>query len=148
MPRLLLFVPCEKLVRDASSNNASIFSVLEEVHVQVPAAVGPPPQGAFAPMSWVCVSLWERDADNAENSFDAKVELLSPSGTLLMESQVLSFAFPTPRHNVAMNFAGLPIWEPGRCEVRLLLKPSSSSEFTEYQRFPIQIVHEPVGVVH
>src|SRR5260370_11142903 len=95
MPRLLAFLPCEKVII-GQDGNPSVISILQQFNVPLPAGakVDPHSMGMFR---WDIFSLWERLAGDEEKEFEQRCELISPDGRKSVEA-VLKFKFVASMH--------------------------------------------------
>ena len=61
MPKLLTYLPCEKVVVEEQSKNVSVLSILETVTVSLaPGAPAPAPHASIG-MAWAIFTLWQKD---------------------------------------------------------------------------------------
>lgn len=142
MARVLTFVPCERIVQEQGTNNVSIFSIMEELHMAFPVGIPSPPKGIFAPIPWAIFGLLLAEDGDDGKSFDVQARLIGPSGDVLFETSRATIpAFKSRHHHQWIN-QGFPIWESGPCELEMMLKESTQQQFDKVASFPIQIVHE------
>ena len=138
MPRLVAFLPCEKVVLEQGSNNASIIAVLDSLTLTVPKDTpAPQPQTALA-MPWAIFTLFQKE-DNDTGEFECKSVLMSDSGEVLMDGPVSKFSFNVPRMRIVMQVNGFPIWVPGQLWLALMLKAPGQSDFGEVARTSITL---------
>jgi hypothetical protein len=141
MPRLLLFVPCEKALIEARNNTLSLISVLSEVRFQR-AANEDIPLNAAVPLQWMVVSVWERNADDQTNDFQQLVQLHSPSNRLLLENRS-SWRFGNQRfHRVLSQLLAFPIGETGNLTLSISLRSTSSNDWTKVESYPLELIEE------
>ena len=147
MPKLLTYIPCEKVVIDSLTNNVSITSMISEIEIKIPHGVPLPSKGTFVPMPWNILSVWEWGEQDTNKTFEAKSVLIAQSGEELLETSITKFK-REPHKNFQRNIdqiTGFPIWVPGRAELRLMFRIEGSGEFSQQASFPIVVVH---GSVH
>jgi hypothetical protein len=143
MPRLLAFVPCEKVVSEQGSDAKSIINILEGLSVLIPHGAPPPPINSFIGMNWSIYALWEMNSAEENSSFQARSRLLSPSGAELFSGALWDWRFPVSgKHQTIEKIGGFPIWAPGRCSLVHLLKTPSDNDFIEVARISIVLSHE------
>lgn len=147
MPKLLTYIPCEKVVIDSLTNNVSITSLISEIEIKIPHGVPLPSKGTFVPMQWNILSVWEWEDQDTNLMFETKSVLISQSGELLLETTLTEFRREQHKrfHRNIDQIVGFPVWVPGRSELRLMFRRGSSGEFSQIASFPIMVLH---GSVH
>src|SRR5262245_29051282 len=105
MPKLLAYLPCEKVVVEDESKNISVLSILETVNVTLPTGAPPPAPQASIGMAWAIFTLWQKEKGES-GEFESKSILVSPSGELLAETPVAKLAFgPNTRQQIINRMA-------------------------------------------
>lgn len=149
MPKLLAFLPCEKLIIEQVTNNVSISTLMQEMNVQVPAKIGPPPKGVMSPQSWAVLAIWHFGADEERIDFEVKTSIVGPDEEEIFISPVALIASPADRNVVnrrlTINATGFPVWKVGLCQLVLLIKNPGEADFSEAARFPIMIHHQIIN---
>jgi hypothetical protein len=141
MPKLLAYLPCEKVVIEDESKNVSVLSILETVTVTMPQGAPAPGEHASIRMPWAIFALWQRDRDES-GEFESKSALVSPGGELLVETPVAKLSFgANTRQQVVNRMTGFPIWTPGACQLRLMVKTSRDADFRELANVVIVLRH-------
>jgi len=115
MPRLLIFVPCEKVIV-GEDKSLHLISVLESWKVSLDEV--PPENAAFA-MRWDIFTLWYRLPEDEDKEFVQTCDLIAPSGQIAFTSE-LSFRMTALTHRNTVNVFGMPI-SRGDYEVVLYL---------------------------
>lgn len=140
MPKLLIFVPCEKAIID-QNNVTSIITVLQELRLDLPE---PPPDAdgkmPVVPMKWDVVTLWTKTDDDApETIYQTRFALIDPKGTALQGFEgTAEFSFGDKAHRrVVATVFGFPIRYDGRYVVRLWLHKKGETEGEPIAEFPI-----------
>ena len=88
MPKLMLFVPCEKLIVDEDGKNTTLICVIQNIEASVPKDK-PVDKTATAPREWDVVTLWHsEEAEEIGTKFRQRFEFVLPDGTVLMSSTV------------------------------------------------------------
>src|SRR5262245_42618515 len=111
VPKLLLFVACEKAIVD-QQNNISLISVLDEAKVAIPAnTTVPEGKRPLVPMRWDAVTLWQK---TDERAYEQRIALFDPSGNAAgLDSTIeVEFEGKNKRRNIAAVY-GFPIHEMG-----------------------------------
>lgn len=126
--KLIWAVLCRSASVDSSTNNISLFEVLEEVEVGFMDG-GPPPVGAhlttgverpgqtsIAAIPFELVTLWRRDPEG-EALGKFRVRVLSTDGTSVGQTPDIEIAWHEHlRHRSRARFAAVPLPVPGTTE--------------------------------
>lgn len=143
MPKLLAYLPCEKVVIEDETKNASVASIISEIQLTIPHGAPQPTKGNYAPMPWNIFCLWEWEQQDANSTFETKSVLVSPSGETLFETSPAEFKRESNKnfHRTIDRITGFPIWTPGRVELRLLFRIKGVGEFSQRASYPILVIH-------
>lgn len=144
MPKLLAFLPCEKVLEDKSTNNISLISIMQDMTVQLPSESLPLPKNALAPTQWTIFAMWSREPEEQE-AFDVKATLVAPGEETIVETlptPVTFQDFTVNSQRILMNVIGFPIGVAGKLEILLFTKQQDQSEFVEIARFPMSVTHQ------
>jgi hypothetical protein len=149
MPRLVLFAACEKAIIDQNTNVLSLMSLLQDINVQLPPGITPPPNTAI-PMSWTIVSVWQQAPADQGKTFEQRCTLVTQSGATLMETPVAGFETKTEFHRVINQVMGLHINPVGSRLVKCFMREKSSAHWAETGTYPISIKWVTTGqpVIH
>jgi hypothetical protein len=139
MAKLLLFVPCERVIVEHGSNGLSLISVIQGLTVVVPADL---PQGAKSPQRWYVLAMWLRDEAEKARWFRQRLLIEGPTGNQLLEV-LTDFEITKETHRVIATIDGFPIGQPGRYLLRLLLQADGTEGWQEVADFPITLTHAP-----
>jgi len=141
MPKLLAYLPCEKVVVEEESKNISVLSILETVNVTLPQGSPAPAHQASIGMAWAIFTLWQKEKGES-GEFESKSVLVSPAGELLAETPVAKLAFGTnTRQQIINRMASFPIWTPGPCQLKLMVRTSRDGEFRELASVIVVLRH-------
>jgi hypothetical protein len=148
MPRLLVFLPAEKVLIDSGDNSLTIVGVLSSIEVGIQKDTSLP-ENAGVPMQWATITIW-RIEDPSEDgvTFQQRVELVSPSGKRTLES-TMDFVLPEGvSHRNRSIMQGFPIGEPGQYTLRLSVRKLNVDEDWRYVAdYPIKLSHrDPIDV--
>ena len=145
MLRLLLFVPCEKIITDFD-HTVSLISILESITVSGEIANEIAPNAAL-PMQWVVSILWAREIDVIEPiEFEGKVDVIAPNGEALMSGAILftvSNEFSSFRNNI--KFPAFPIGQQGVFLLKLSGKKVNDKKWEQFGDYPIHVKHNLEG---
>ncbi|HYL90519.1 MAG TPA: hypothetical protein VEU32_17345 [Burkholderiales bacterium] len=133
MPKVLAFLPCDKVTIEEGSKNVSISGVLETIHVMVPPNTPAPPPNAAIPMNWAIYELWQGDPSDT-GQFESKAVMEDPAGKQIMEGPVCQWNVITSPVLRAQNIgrvAGFPISVQGKYKLKLLFRRVGEQVFNE-----------------
>jgi hypothetical protein len=138
MPKLLLFVPCQKVIVDEREHSASLISVMEQLTVNV---TSPVPANAQIPFNWTIVTLWTKTPDDEEKTFEQRTEVILPDGSTFL-SAVVSFNLSKQSHRNIVDIFGYPISQEGQHIIRLYIRESGKSKEWNFQaEYPVKLIH-------
>lgn len=141
MPKLLAYLPCEKVVVEDESKNVSVLSILETVTVSLPSGSGAPGGNASVPMAWAIFTLWQKEQGET-GEFESKSVLASPGGEPLLETPVSKLEFGTNgRQQVINRMSSFPVGTPGDCRLKLMVKTSRDARFRELTHVVVALRH-------
>ncbi len=141
MPKLLAYLPCEKVVVEEQSKNVSVLSILETVTVSLASGAPAPALNASIGMAWAIFTLWQKDPGES-GRFESKSVLVSPEGEPLAETPVATIDFETGvRQQVINRLASFPIWTPGTCQLKLMVKVARDPDFRPLASVLIMLRH-------
>lgn len=110
MPRLEYFVVAEEASVDQTTNQFSLFSVVEELQ--------PPGFPSIVPKCCAVV-LWHKQPDDEGRDFQCVFRVTQPTGvTNQLET---NFRMTNARHRLITRMQGLPILGPGELRFEVLL---------------------------
>src|SRR3990170_8918177 len=134
-------VLCTKSAIDRTSNNISLFEVLEQI-TATGAAVDA--EGvAMLPVTCELVTLWSRSRDNQPCRGRARLILLSPTDAVINETEydVDLTVYERTRHRTGIN--GIPVREWGRYHLRVLVRDEGEADWRTVASVPLHIILEP-----
>lgn len=138
MPRLIAFLPAERVLVDAEDNSMAIIGVLGGLKVP---ATGELPEGTASPLVWFALAIWKGEPGDEGQAFEQRVEVLSPSGRLLVDGSATFRFTGQSSHRVRLRVAGFPVWEPGDYAIRLSLRKEGDDSWVEHATYPLTVVH-------
>jgi hypothetical protein len=140
MPKVLLFVPCEKVIVDRD-NTLSLISVLETITINIPRSEQANlPKGAAVPLRWYALSLWRREPEDEGRRYEQRTRFVRDGDDLLpVNVQPIPFlvAYKTFRNVVTLN--GFPIVPEGECLIRLAIREAGQGIWREVAEYPIYV---------
>ena len=141
MPKLLAYLPCEKVVIEEDSRNISVLSILETVNVTLARGAPAPAQNASIGMAWAIFTLWQKEKGES-GEFESKSVLVSPAGEVLAETPAAKLGFATnTRQQIVNRMASFPAWTPGPCQLKLMVKTARDSDYRELANVIVMLRH-------
>jgi hypothetical protein len=141
MPKLLAYLPCEKVVVEDESKNISVLSILETVNVTLSKGAPAPARQASIGMAWAIFTLWQKEKGES-GEFESKSVFVSPGGELLAETPVARLGFgANTRQQIINRMASFPIWSPGNCQLKLMVRTARDGEFRELANVIVAVRH-------
>lgn len=137
MPKLLFFVPCERVIVDDIGKQVSMISVVESLTVS---PVENFPEDAAIPLQWMTLAFWRREAGEENRDFEERVQIVSPSGEAYAEDAV-TFKMHMLNHRVRHSFFGIRVGRDGDTLIKLSVRSVGSEEWQEVAAFPIHVIH-------
>jgi len=144
MPRLSLFVVCEKLLFDQDSRTASLIGVMEKLRVEIPADFEGSMESAIIPMQAIVFVLWKRDATDSAEEYQHVVRVYDPMGEVANSSGIIDFVIPKDsdgvKHGVKMET--FPVGHEGFYSIRIAVREKGASNWTECGNYPLLVKHQ------
>jgi hypothetical protein len=141
MPKLLAYLPCEKVVIEEESKNISVLSILETVNVTLARGAPAPAPNASIGMAWAIFTLWQKEKGES-GEFESKSVFVSPAGEPLAETPAAKLGFGTnTRQQVVNRMASFPVWAPGACHLKLMVKTARDGDYRELANVVVVVRH-------
>jgi hypothetical protein len=131
MPKLLAFVPCERVIVAKDDNSTTLISLMQGLHIELPEDA---PDKVVAPMSWATFSLWYKQPGDEGVTYEQRVELIDPDGQVLA-AQTGEFQMDKTFHRHTNRSFGVPLRRGGDYTLRLSLR-RVGSEFATVMEYP------------
>src|SRR6266478_5197454 len=119
MPRLLAFLPAEKVLIDGEDNSLAIVGLIAGVNIAIPLTPDLPPDAAV-PMRWYVVSVWRREPEDEGRIYHQRLRMVGPSRRILIDT-LSEFQLTGDSHRVRVLLQGFPISEQGEHILQLSL---------------------------
>lgn len=122
MPRLEFFLISESLSTDQSTNQLSVFNILDDITMTLPAVLP----------RLVATSAWNFQPEEIGNDFQVILRVYRPNGDVLDETGDISVNFTAERsrHRVHQDVRGLPLTESGDWRLEILLNGKHTADHT------------------
>jgi hypothetical protein len=136
-------VLCSQSVRDADSQNVSLFNVIEQLQVTLMAGA-PEDVVHRLPIPLELITLWERgewevDERAPGNVGQATVSVLDPTGKSLAQAQTTADLSANRRCRSKLVFGGMPITISGRYVVQVSLHEDGEPEPRIVAEVPVEV---------
>src|SRR5215213_8820562 len=140
MPKILAFVPCEKVIVSQQDNTTSLISLIEGFSIDIPQGVELA-EDASIQMKWYVFSLWEKVVGEEEQRFEQRIELILPDGKKALDMATLIEFEPEPkRFRQVTTVMGFPISPAGPCALKLSLRELGQGNWREVADCSIHII--------
>lgn len=142
MPNLLLFAACQKAIIAEQDQSLSVIALLSDIQIATPEG-SQIPIDLRAPDKWDIVVVWARKDEDLNGKYEQLIEFVMPNGEKPITSEV-EFDMSVPLARNILNVIGIPVGQPGRCVLRLSIRPArSDEEWEQVAEYPITIAHQP-----
>jgi hypothetical protein len=140
MPKLLIFVPCEKIIIDAGGN-ASLIVLLQDIGLEVPAKT-PVPREAVTPKEWAIFTAWKIATEDFGRTFKQVVQLLWPDGKEF-KNGAIGFVPEDKKavHQIQMNIVGFPVGQVGPITINMWLE-DKEKKIGEVYSYIMNVTHK------
>jgi len=147
MPKLSIFVPCERVIfgNDGSVSLIAIANQFTFPPLPSNIAQNPPPGGVAAPMKWAVFAEFHREQGDDQKRFLFQVDLQAPTGAQLIPGQPQLFLMKEAIHRIYAMFQFFPLVPAGAYDVVGRFKGDQEKEWKEVGRYPINISYFIAG---
>jgi hypothetical protein len=121
MPKLLAFMPCEKVIIAQDDNNPTLVAMLTEMGITVDRPAGSASLPSLLPSPWSVFTVWNRIEGDDANDFEQRITLISPSGQQVMDARS-EFHMEKYTHRIVGKVGALPTTENGVWTIGLFLR--------------------------
>ncbi len=136
MPKLLLFIGCEKVIISQHDNTVSVINILQQLQIGMPAEAEILEQAAI-PLRWCGFSMWYRQPEDEGKRYNQEVVLYAPDGSNLVSART-SFEMQHLTERIVSEFTNFPIKQFGSSILKLYLE-ENEEEKKEVAQFPLEI---------
>jgi hypothetical protein len=145
MPKLMAFLPCERVVIDQEDNLMSIVSIIERINVHVSPEV-PIPPGVVAFSNWVLVAIWRGIAQEVGKSYEQHLQVIQPGGKIDVDA-ILPFDMTDIWFKSKIKMQGFPVDTPGDVLLRMSIREAHhDGKWQKAGEYPIMVLHVPSPV--
>jgi hypothetical protein len=141
--KLMLFVPCEKVIVAEQTHAISVITVMSgaEMRRARPDDTADLPPTATIPMPWVVVALWKPSNDDLGKSFIQRLEILWPNKTQFATASIPFVTTDDKMHPVYANLTGFPGGQVGDVLTKIWLE-QNGERITEIFEYPVKVIHK------
>lgn len=129
MPKLYIFVTCEKVII-AKDEQTSLISLFNVMNVMIPTdQTDPIASNAVVPKEWVIFTSWEREPQDDGKEYSQIIEILYPDGTHFAKPRDFKFTIPAGKshYQCTTNVNGFPIGQLGMYTVKMRLERNAET---------------------
>lgn len=141
MPKLLFFLPCERVIV-SQEGPISLITVLEKYIITLSdEEAANLPGEAVLPVTWNVISMWLREEGDENRQFEQRVQLILPDGRIPTDAvSRFTIAASNVRQRNIVQVAGFPISTMGQCKVKILLREAGEENaWVEIAECPIEL---------
>jgi hypothetical protein len=136
MIRHIWSVLCSKVAIDRSSNNISLFEVIEAAQLISTVEINFP---ANVPYDGTFVTLWAREQPNVPTTVQARMRFLAPTGQELIVHQSPIDLQATSRSRHIVNLNGLRVGGPGIHEFEVSWRQNDQDDWHRVASIPVDL---------
>lgn len=144
MPSLLTFGVCRNAIIDRDSGSVSMFSLVNNFTVALPANQPIAPDSK-SPVEWAVVTAWLRHEEDEGKSYEQRHLLIAPDESST-EHDVATFTFDLAADSRILTGVtkafGFPVGQAGEVILRVELRKVGSAEWVTIAEYPVQITHQ------
>lgn len=146
MPRLLVALPCERVILEQETNDVSLIAIMQDIAVPV-VENQPIPVGAALPTQWHVFTLWDRSKDDVDDDvFEQRISLRVPDKNIPVPVETIApFQFGNyTRIRINIPILGFPVYAAGICYLGIELRKLGAEHFASFAEFPLTVIHRQV----
>ncbi len=157
MPRLLTFLPCERVAFDAKDSTTTLISIFQGFEISAEKSTEitkgtedtEPEKVTAIPLRWAIFSLWKGTDDEVGRSYEQVCELNTPSGKLSFSIN-MRFKMTKEFQRNTFNITNFPIVESGDYIAKTALREVGEDDKVMDQvlieaSYPIRITHKELA---
>jgi hypothetical protein len=139
MPRVLLFVPCERVIFGIGDQSASLIVIINNLQFHTETI----PINAIALSRFSVFSHWYRSPGDEGKAFEQKVALSYMNEDPVLEN-ITPFQMLMQLHRLVVNFAKFPALKIGEYNLTLSIREQGESQWPQpVANYPINVTHVP-----
>lgn len=138
MPRLLLFVPCERVIVGQGDASASLIIILHELQIHT----GVAPQNLLQLHHFSVFSQWYKLPEDEGKTFEQRIALTLGSENPVVEN-VTTFKMTARMHRATVYIPRFPVLKSGEYSLTLSLREQSQAQWQAVGVYPINVTQVP-----
>lgn|SRR5579871_758471 len=140
MPRLILFVPAERVIIDDQDRSLSLISIMSGVKIQLVRPNEQPAPGTAVPLRWSVLSLWKQESNDEGKSFEQRLQLFMPDGSVPFDLTT-PFNMREQNYRIRNDVFGFVVSTPGLCRLVVSLREVGHDAWTEFSAYEMLLEH-------
>ncbi len=135
MPKLKLFLSCERAITNSEDNSVSLITVIDGITIPKPSD-----SNSVVAVRWDTVATWEKDEQDADKAFEQRTCLVLPDGTET-NSAIIKFIVKDTIHRNTVHVFGFPVAQAGIYKLKLYLREEGNENWNEISEYQILVTH-------
>ena len=99
------------------------------------------PDDAVAPILWAAVSIWLRQKDDGDRTFEQRINITRPDGVALLDTTVMQFKMTHRTHQLVLNAMGFPVGLDGEYRITLSLREAGTGDWNVVSEYPMLVTN-------
>jgi hypothetical protein len=138
MPRLVLFVPCDRVIFGFGDMSASLIIILQDLQIANPPIVSPIVFHHFS-----VFSQWYKLESDEGKTFEQRIALTYGEEKPLLEN-IATFQMTQQWHRISANFQAFPPLKPVEYALTLSVREQGNSQWpSPIASYPINVKQAP-----
>ena len=142
MPRLIAFLPAEKVLIDEMENSVSVIGIMSGIKVQILNVSERAPENAYVPIRWSILAMWRREPADEGKSYEQRIQLFVPNGESAFDLSSPPFAMTGLHHRVRSDITGFGVSIPGIYRLVVSLREVGASTWVEKSEYEMLVEHQ------
>jgi hypothetical protein len=139
MPRVLIFVPCERVIFGIGDQSSSLIVIINNLQFHTQAV----PTNVVQLSRFSVFSHWYRSSGDEGKTFEQRVALAYMDENPVLEN-VTSFQMPEQLHRIVVNFTKFPAMKIGEYALTLSIREQGEAQWSRsLASYPINVTHVP-----
>ena len=141
MPRLILFAPCQKVISDKFDGSLSMIGIIDgfTLFVEESASI---PEEAATKISWVAVSVWNRQDGDEGKTFEQRMDIVKPNGDRPRTDKGTEFRMTEHSHEVVLFASAFPAGMASEYKLILSVHEVGTDDWRDVAEYPIYATHQ------
>lgn len=141
MPKLLIFVPCEKVIIAQGDNSASLITVIQDLKFAGVVPAEGIPEDAAVPARMAIFCQWKMLPEEVGKVFEQRITLGATEEKPVVEA-VNEFQVADQLQRTIAYVETLPFLKPGQYSMTLFIRRKGETEWPkEIAEYPMKVIH-------